>query len=302
MPKKPLAQIFHFDSFWKRQEKYDNLTNTNFEDVAWKELKPTEPYYFFVPKDFWTKQKYDEGLSVNEIFKDFNSWISTDRDNLFVDFCSSILDSRIEKLLSKDFDNDFIEEFNVKNSSSYNLLDKLSKKFDRNYTKKILYRPFDYRFIYYDENIISRPWSKIMQHLLDNNLLLTCVKQGKNTSLQAIITKDIICRDTITNHTYWFPLYLYTKKEENLFSNNSEISSEWQEIKAPNFNMEIISKIEERLGIRADFIPDSVRTGFMSAPSVIPTFSPENLFDYIYAILHSKNYRETYRDLCKIKL
>jgi|GEM_PF-1343070 len=64
--------------------------------------------------------------------------------------------------------------------------------------------------------------------------------------------------------------------------------------------MEIISKIEEKLGIRADFIPDPVRAGFMSAPSVIPTFFPENLFDYIYAVLHSKNYRETYKEFLKI--
>jgi len=29
-------------------------------------------------------------------------------------------------------------------------------------------------------------------------------------------------------------------------------------------------------------------------------FTPENLFDYIYAVLHSKNYRETYKEFLKI--
>jgi hypothetical protein len=72
MPKK-LAQIFHFDSYGKRQEKYKRLNNTEFQDVDWKELELKEPYYFFVPKDFELEEKYNESFSVNEIFKEFNS-------------------------------------------------------------------------------------------------------------------------------------------------------------------------------------------------------------------------------------
>jgi predicted helicase len=29
-------------------------------------------------------------------------------------------------------------------------------------------------------------------------------------------------------------------------------------------------------------------------------FTPEDLFDYIYAVLHSKTYRETYKEFLKI--
>lgn len=36
MLNKKQAKVFHFDSFWKRQEKYDKLNNTDFQDVACK--------------------------------------------------------------------------------------------------------------------------------------------------------------------------------------------------------------------------------------------------------------------------
>ncbi|NUJ97637.1 hypothetical protein HGA92_02490 [Candidatus Gracilibacteria bacterium] len=275
MPKKSLAQVFHFDSFGKRQEKYDNLTNTNFEDVAWKELNPTEPYYFFVPKDFGTQEKYNEGFSINEIFKINSIGIVTGKD-------SELVSLKKTELLCTN----------------------------------IAYRPFDFQYTTYDMKLLQRSRSRIMDNIFEKDNTVLCIGgTAKNIYSNCLVSAFIVGKHYVTSESYAFPLYLYTKKEENLFSNNSEISSEGGEIKTPNFNMEIISKIEEKLGIRADFIPDSVRTsfmlmpedvrvGFMSAPSVMPTiiltFSPENLFDYIYAVLHSKNYRETYKEFLKI--
>lgn len=301
-----MTQIFHFDSFWKRQEKYDNLTNTNFEDVAWKELKPTEPYYFFVPKDFWTQAKYDEGFSVDEIFNVNSNWIETHKDWIMIQF-----DKKIMNEVKKDFE--LLTEIEIKQKY---LIEKEWRDWQVKFAKNdinnskienILYRPFDVRYtLYSDKNRWVLAWSRnnVMQNFFLNDNLWLFVKRQTKQDFSYIFCSKYISESCVFESAYAktqvFPLYLYTKKEENLFLNNSEISSEWWEIKTPNFNMEIISKIEEKLGIRADFIPDPVRAGFMSAPSVIPTFFPENLFDYIYAVLHSKNYRETYKEFLKI--
>lgn len=51
----------------------------------------------------------------------------------------------------------------------------------------------------------------------------------------------------------------------------------------PNFNPEILKKIEEQLKLKLE-----------------NDFSPEDLFDYIYAVLHSPKYRETYKEFLKI--
>ena len=63
---------------------------------------------------------------------------------------------------------------------------------------------------------------------------------------------------------YVFPLYLY---------------SEDGTVKKPNFNEETVQKIEESLG---------------------ETIDPQELFDYIYAMLHSPNYRTKYKEFLKI--
>jgi len=70
---KPLAKIYHFDSYGKRQEKYERLNEQSLSNVLWTELELDDPYYFFVPKDFGDKEKYDEGFSVSEIFREYNS-------------------------------------------------------------------------------------------------------------------------------------------------------------------------------------------------------------------------------------
>ncbi|GAG63462.1 unnamed protein product, partial [marine sediment metagenome] len=59
-----------------------------------------------------------------------------------------------------------------------------------------------------------------------------------------------------------FPLYLYVEGG----------------IKIPNLKIEIVNEIEKNIG----------------------KISPEDLFDYIYAILHSPRYREKYKEFLKI--
>ena len=73
----------------------------------------------------------------------------------------------------------------------------------------------------------------------------------------------------------------------------------------PNVNPEIVSKIATQLGLT--FVPekepegnvcmannDEVRTEYKQ------TFAPIDILDYIYAVLHSSNYREKYKEFLKI--
>ena len=81
-----------------------------------------------------------------------------------------------------------------------------------------------------------------------------------------------------TTGSYHFPLYLYP--DDN--------SLETQ--RTPNLNSKIIEEIEEKLNLK--FVNEKEDT-----PS---TFAPIDILDYIYAILHSPNYRETYKEFLKI--
>lgn len=283
MPKnKPLAKVLHFDSYWKRQEKYDRLNNSSFSNVDWKELDLKEPYYFFVPKDFAAEENYMKGFSVSEIFKTNNSWVKTDRDSLFIDFERKNLEERFKKLLSGDFDQEFIDKYRVVDSWSFKITERIVwKTFNDSKISSIQYRPFDKKFIYYDEKLVSRPWFKVWEHMIHQgwNLSLT-------TSRQFWWWQHFIC--LIANNLveissqpfapyYQFPLYLYNENSQDTLEENGEPE------RVANFDMEIIVKIEKKLGMKLD-----------------TDFTPEDLLDYIYAVLHSKSYRETYKEFLKI--
>ena len=74
-------------------------------------------------------------------------------------------------------------------------------------------------------------------------------------------------------------------------------------------NMEIVNQIAKGLGLT--FVPEPAAQGdrggevcFAESSEVMPayrqTFAPIDLLDYIYAVLHSPTYRETYKEFLKI--
>jgi len=298
MQKNKLAQIYHFDSFWKRQEKYDRLNNTDFGDLAWKELELKEPYYFFVPKDFGTEEKYNKGFSVSEIFKEFNSWIQTKRDKLTIQFDENKLleiKDDFEKL-----DNDELrKKYNIAKDWRDWTIDFARKDLLENSPKitNIIYRPFDCRQTLYtwkSKWFLAYPREAQSKYMLEDNLCLFTTRTipASQDFNRIFVWKNISEIHIISDQTYFFPLYLYQQN-----------SLEQTEEKPPNFNEEIIDKIEKKLKMKLIVWNEYFRSEDNrndNNRSLQDVFSPEDLFDYIYAILHSKTYREKYKEFLKI--
>lgn len=132
---------------------------------------------------------------------------------------------------------------------------------------KYLYRPFDIRNIEYDLDKVVRHRFNVMKYMLKDNIsLLTCRQQSSFNFQHVLITKVLsdICSVSLQTKesTYAFPLYLYTEDGE----------------KIPNLNQEIVEKIEKKTG----------------------KTEPEDILDYIYAVLHSPGYRKKYKEFLKI--
>ena len=144
-----LAKVYHYELFGKRFEKYAFLAKTSFSDIPWYELTPQAPQYFFVPKDFSVQEEYEKGFKVDDLMKVRNSGVKTDRDLLFYDCDKDCLIERISSLLSgKQLEKNFIELYNVVDSSSYKITDKIKCcKFDNSKIKKAEYRVLDIYYI-----------------------------------------------------------------------------------------------------------------------------------------------------------
>lgn len=267
--KNMLGTVHHAELYGVREEKFKTLAESNMQNISWKKLHYSEPYYFFVPKDFGLESDYERGFKVDELFPVSNSGVKTDRDSLFIDIDKNVLERRTQRLLPGDYDEKFKQEFRVVDSGSYSLSKKLKNKtFDDNFLQPIQYRLFDYRWIYYDPSLISRPGQKVFKHIVskENLALLTCRQQSTFDFQHVFLTKNLVDICTVSLQTketgYAFPLFLY-------FEDGSRV---------PNLKKEIVEKIE----------------------TVAGKTKPEDIFDYIYAVLYSPSYREKYKEFLKI--
>ncbi|MDD3045230.1 MAG: DNA methyltransferase, partial [Candidatus Delongbacteria bacterium] len=283
--KNELGKVFHYDLYGVRGYKYKYLRSDRVNVIKWNLIQNEPRNNFFVKINFAGSNEYQSGFSICDLMKINNSGVSTDRDSLFTDFDKTILLARIEKLLAGDYDGEFVKKYNVEDSSGYHLLKKISKqKFNKNFIQEYQYRPFDFRRIYFDSNIISRPAKEVTKNLVNkNNISLIVPRQVNDEFHHAFLSKNI-CDSNITSSARLFgagklfPLYLYPETESKTAS------------RTPNLNSEIVQKIADGLGLKFTNEKES-NAG---------TFAPIDILDYIYAVLHSPTYREKYKEFLKI--
>ena len=274
--------VYHYDVYGKRMSKYDLLNKLSIENIDFTRIEPNEPYYFFVPIDFSKMDVYDSGFNISQLFINHNTCLTTDRDELFIDNSKQQLSERITTLLSAKYDEAFKNKYRVIDSSSYRITSRLKgKQFNSALIKPIYYRPFDLKWIYYDETLISRPIYSTFKYMLKDNIALIIPRQAITDNWSHVSVSHCL----VDNRFHYSnrgrpivcPLYLYDTELGNV-------------TKHPNLNMDIVRSIGERIGLA--FSEDEC--------SGAATFTPIDLLDYIYAVLHSPKYRETYKEFLKI--
>jgi len=273
------GKVYYQDVYGLRKNKYDFLDNNDSKTIKWKELKLSEPYYFFVEKDFELEGDYKKYLSVKSIFTEYNAGIATGKDNVLVDFDKQSL---ARKLSAKDKEMFLLlmKTYGVKENLITKWYEELKEQDVKRQIKTYDYRPFDKRFTIYNKNVLQRARKSIMDHMLQDNIGIILTKQlAKIPFEHCFVSLDIGDRCLISLRTkelgYFFPLYLYHKINEiNLF-NNLEKTGE----RKSNINYKLFKILLDT---------------YKNEPS------SEEIFYYIYAILCSNIYREKYAEFLKI--
>lgn len=290
-----LWKLYHFDSYGKRQDKYDKLSKTSLSNISWTQLETPEPYYFFVPKDFAAEERYKRWFPVSDIFQNNSNWIETKCDFLSIWNSESQLNFVIDDFDSLEIDTLKKKYYQKTDSSWWNFHKSKQDIMNNDFSiQNILYRPFDIKKIIFPLNwkngFIWRTRFEVMKNfLIWDNIGLIVPRQTSQDFRHIFLTKFLTEGNiTASAKLLWtgciFPLYLYNAETEDLL--DEEIPE-----RTPNFDMEVIAKIEKQLGMKL-LVWDSELWK--------DEFSPEDLLDYIYAVLHSKSYRETYKEFLKI--
>ena len=286
-----LATIYHQELFGTRENKYSTLNDATLSTISWNKLSPTEPYYFFVPKDFSVQDEYERGFKVDELMIVCNSGIQTKRDDFVYQFSQQNIEHIIKTLRNYDVE-ECRDRLSIGDDGIAWKVDWAKKDIRNNegHYAKVLYRPFDLRWTYYtgkSSGFMARPRMPEAANMLKDNIALLAVRNTRrDMSNNYFVANTLVDKDGISSfdNCRFFPLYVY---KENM----------GKEERIVNFNKDLYEKIAQDL----NYLPcydDNVLIDPTSEYSGV--LYPQDLFDYIYAVLHSPSYRERYKEFLKI--
>lgn len=278
------AKVYYADLWGKKKDKLAALDAATMESLKWQEVQPTEPMLFFTPRDTEGEEEWNAGFAINELFGVGGSGITSAHDE-FVSGSTDVLVKRFEEFRDSKVNENLYKKFNVKEKSGWDIHRGHSELQGCHDIEKIIkpfaYRIFDRRHIFYHDSLVWRSVRKIFDHfLLGTNVGIVVLRGFPKESPPGFVT------DAITEHRYWscsgmqgtdyvFPLYLY---EENMGVVE----------KRANLDKGIVAKIAAILNSVNPVNP------------VKETPSPEDIFDYIYGVLHSPDYRVKFKEFLKV--
>jgi len=147
-----MPKLFYKDLWGKRADKYKFLESNDVTTIHWQELNSTEPYYFFVPKDFSLKEECERFWSVKDIFIQFSSGVKTHRDHFIVGFTKEEVANKI-RIFTGTLDDDTVKEsLKLKDTRDWKLSNARVKLKTVKWKDVIIpyaYRAFDQRYICY---------------------------------------------------------------------------------------------------------------------------------------------------------
>lgn len=296
-----LGEVYHYDLWGSRKHKYSYLTKASIKTIAFEKLEPQSTHFYFYPLNYDIEREYKKSINLDSLFNESVTGIVTARDSLVIDIDKDRLLNRILDFVNEEYSDDEIRNryFGNKKGGKYpsgdsrgwKLGDARGKISDNNHSniiRKIHYRPLDFRYIYYSPDMVDWGRENIIPNLFENgNLGLVYPRQAVTDNWSHVqVTEDMI-----DNRTHYSnkgipvisPLYIYPKASaQPTLDGNPE--------RVPNLNKKILKEIEAKLGL--NFVPEKEEGK--------NTFAPIDILDYIYAVLHSPDYRDKYKEFLKI--
>lgn len=253
----------------------------------------------------------DKKTDASKLFDNYSNGLKTQRDTWCYNFSSAKTSENMRCMIR--FYNSQLESFNyeytnldtkvrakkvdafINNDPSeiswtYNLKESLAKNIkltlDCKSVSQSLYRPFSKQYLYFNRSFNERVYQ--IPHIFPSghkteNLVIGISGNGAK-SFTAIIS-DTLPDIQLQFNGQSFPLYLYEKTENDTidFGDSGDMFAEKSEVKS------------EDGYTRKDGISDEGLAHFQQAyPS--ESFNKEDIFYYVYGLLHSSDYRERYAD------
>ncbi len=278
-----LAAVALAEQWGTRGEKYRALETGRFD---YHSIVCPAPWFKMTFQDANLAAEFESFASLADAMPLNSTGIKTHRDAFVIDFDSQALRERVAKFRSAASDAAIAEEFEIADTYGW----KLSEARRRIRARKdwesgfqiCLYRPFDLRHIYYHSDLIELPRSECMRHLVGGrNLALLATRQVTAPPFNHVLVTRLVSEMKTCSHdrgTNCFPLYLCEDSSSLRFGHERRL----------NFTPGFLRALSEALQIPS------------TQEHEVPTgLTPEDIFHYVYAVLHSPGYRSRYAEFLK---
>ena len=287
-----LGKVFHYDLFGKREFKYDFLSENSLKNIAFNSFDPFKNNFLFKKIDDTLLKVYNEGLNPTTLFQINVMGFQTHRDDFCIDDNKTTLAKKLfEFSQNVNSEDDISKEYGIKSSSDFNIKKAQTALSQVDINKEIIkcdYRPFETKHIYFDRIVVDRPRKELLVHSKNKeNVILGIGRQGMAVGdIQWCLTT--VSKNPVDANMFrrggvnLFPLYLYpeTSEQQTIGQTSGRI---------PNLNIEIVKQLATELSL--NFTNEKVADK--------DTFAPIDILDYIYAVLHSRKFREKYKEFLK---
>jgi predicted helicase len=249
-------------------EKLDYLRSTRISEIKFDHIRPDKNHNWLnLAENDWDDLipiASKEGKSQSElkepktIFKFYSTGISTNRDEWIVDVSPSLLEERI-RFFVKAYDNQSSGEFDTVVKWSRNLKRrserKLSESFDKNKIQRYSYRPFGKFYLYYSDLFVDEMGiGKEVKPQNDFPILAINTSEKRFGCLTSNFPMDL----HFIGDNQCFPLYRYSESSERVENITDWALGQFQK------------KYKDKKIIK------------------------EDIFHYVYAVLHHPAYRAKY--------
>ncbi len=298
------------DDFWKKEEKLAWFSQHDLQNIEFENITPDK-------NNNWinnSENDWDSLIAVcskevksrkakEAIFELFSNGVVTARDQWVRDFNSNNIENKIRELITlynADVEKHFgIEKKNVKDVIDYSFKWSRSVKNDLFKGKKYqykkeniirsLYRPFTKDYLYFGREL--NEMQNQLPYIFGKNENKAIAINGGNEKFAALATNltfDFALLKFGNGQTQCLPFFRYSKEGKQ-----SDNITDWAVEQFTNqyANEE---KWEQIFKEYVEYHQSKYPIGVLTEPSFFSGITKENIFHYVYAVLHNPAYRKKY--------
>jgi uncharacterized protein (DUF433 family) len=284
--------VWHLDVWGGQQDKYSWSAVSEMGSLGWAKLEPEAPLFLFSPRTPESSTPYTKWWSVSEIFSRNGDpapgFVST-QDQFAISYSAEEARAKVALLLASRDEAEARTHFRLCSTDQWSYgaaVHELETLDLQSAEQKVSFRPFDERWTLWNSNVCVHRRQRVNRHMLFPNIALLTARRNRSLELDHFFVSELPTEAKTaesSTQSFLFPLYLYPSPEgERPSAALKDLYSDSDPFAGRDRIENIAPEFRNWLQARYDASPP-----------------PEQLFGYIYAVLHAPAYRALHADFLR---